>query len=68
MNKESRDVKLTEISLVPLLPSLSFKSSLGKCDQKLGQSILLQLVKVYFQWIDLCGLFHVRDGLQTKIR
>ena len=35
--------------------------------QKLGQSILLQLVKVYFQWIDLCGLFHVRDGLHTQL-
>ena len=36
--------------------------------RKLGQSTLLQLVKVDFQWFDVCGglrgLFQVHDGLR----
>ena len=39
--------------------------------QKLGQSTLLQLVKVDFQWFDVCGglhsLFHIRDQVQLII-
>ena len=40
--------------------------------QKLGQSTLLQLVKVDFQWFDvrggLCGLFQVCDGLRRHFQ